>query len=198
MTNEKKKLYLIRHAETIRNAHIQGLRNVGSSCRRFKLPVKEDFTLGGKGIWGFVSRDKDSELSELGKLQVVKLSKLLSDQKFLEKITKIGHSPLVRAEHTCDGILNGNKEVKKVKLDCLSEIAPGEYALKFNRPVRRRICELGEWLDAQDDEAIALVGHSEYFRLLLNMREKFRNCDVWEVSYESDGVFSTPEMLYRI
>eukprot|EP00546_Thalassionema_frauenfeldii_P006731 CAMPEP_0178916390 /NCGR_PEP_ID=MMETSP0786-20121207/12608_1 /TAXON_ID=186022 /ORGANISM="Thalassionema frauenfeldii, Strain CCMP 1798" /LENGTH=198 /DNA_ID=CAMNT_0020589711 /DNA_START=48 /DNA_END=644 /DNA_ORIENTATION=- len=198
MTSEKKKLYLIRHAETIRNARIQGLRNLGGSCKQFKLPVKDDVKLGGEGIWGFLSGDTNSELSDHGKLQVVKLSKLLSEQKFLEKITKIGHSPLIRAEHTCDGILNGNEEVIKVKLDCLSEITPGEYALKFNRPVRRRICELGEWLDAQDDEAIALVGHSEYFRLLLNMREKFRNCDVWEVSYESDGVFSTPEMLYRI
>jgi len=129
---------------------------------------------------------------------VVKLSKLLSEQRFLGKITKIGHSPLVRAVHTCNGILNRNKEVKRVKLDCLSELTPGECVLKFNIPVHRRIRELGDWLDAQEDESIALVGHSQYYRLLLGMEEKFKNCDVWEVSYEGGGVFTNPKMLYRI
>jgi len=193
-----KTLYLIRHAETEENVRIQGLRDVGSSLIRFQLPKRSDIELGAEGLGGFACGHIDSELSKKGKAQVQKLKELLDKENFLANITMIAHSPLVRAVYTCNGILGSDSKIKRVKMDCLSELTPAEFVFQLNFPGRRRIRDLGELLDDQEDETIALVGHSQYFKKLLCMKEKFRNCDVWKVKYEGKGVYSTPELLYRI
>ena len=198
-SNVSKTLYLIRHAESEENVRIQGLRNVGRSIRHFKFPSKKDMKLGTEGLHGFLSGHTDAELSSNGRKQVNRLSEVLSEANFLSKISKIGHSPLKRAKETCNGIVgNEHKDTEIIELDCLCELTPSEFVLQANKPGRARIRDLCDWLDKQRDDSIALVGHSQYFLLMLGMKEKLRNCDVCKVDYQGNGLFSNPEIMYRI
>eukprot|EP00536_Pseudo-nitzschia_multiseries_P005488 jgi/Psemu1/254535/estExt_Genewise1Plus.C_1030027 len=123
----------------------------------------------------------------------------------------IAHSPLVRARDTCYGAFGldlielgldpdpdgsscckNNKNVcnNVVELPCLEEATPWETAVKGRKnTVHKRIDELHDWIDEQIEtkgaETIVLVGHSEYFMIMLGIprSEKFWNCDVWKVEY---------------
>jgi hypothetical protein len=46
-----------------------------------------------------------------------------------------------------------------------------------------RIEEFEEWLDSIQEERICVVGHSQYFKTMLGMSYKFKNCDVWQLTY---------------
>jgi len=46
-----------------------------------------------------------------------------------------------------------------------------------------RIEEFEEWLDSIQEERIVVVGHSQYFKTMLGMSYKFKNCDVWQLTY---------------
>ena len=75
-----------------------------------------------------------------------------------------------------------------VELECLREVSfyrQSKYGYDMKRALQKRIQALDEWLASIDAATtdVVLVGHSEYFRILLNQKEKFRNCDVWRASY---------------
>ena len=137
------------------------------------------------------------------KIQVEEMQKIISKEKFIGSIQKIVHSPLIRAKDTCYGIFDlssrGDESppIPVSSLDCLREVTPYESLVKRRRPLMDRIVTLHEWLDSQDEERIAIVGHSEYFMVMLGLTEKFKNCDVWKVNY-SKGQWTNLELLYRL
>ena len=48
----------------------------------------------------------------------------------------------------------------------------------------RRIQLFEDWLKAQDADRLLVVGHSQYFKHMLQMDEMMGNTDAWEVSIE--------------
>ena len=115
-----------------------------------------------------------------------------------------------------------------VELECLRELTPYErarYGGRLRRPLRKRIQQLQEWIVSQttttraasrqrqgsdqkqepqatptpERTSIVLVGHSEYFRVLLNLTKKFQNCDVWKAEWNAvEGTWSRLELLHRL
>jgi len=93
-------------------------------------------------------------------------------------------SPLIRAKETCFGVLdiNGYPDLPVQELDCLIEITPAEGIRGGRRILKKRIKKLCQWIDSQQAETIAIVGHSEYFMVMLDLNYKFKNCDVWRLT----------------
>ena len=51
----------------------------------------------------------------------------------------------------------------------------------------KRIDEFETWISNQDShENIVIVGHSQFFKAMLNLDFKFNNCDVWKFNYNND------------
>ena len=219
-TLPKKKItvYLIRHAETEENVKMDGLREVGNSIYGCRVPSSKDLSSSLSFLGGVVTGDTDSDLSQNGKEQINELFQIMdSDKKnsnnvnsVIEIVDVIGHSPLARTKETCFGIFGLNNidddsnEDKNnvVELSCLEEVTPWETAVSGRRnTVHKRIGELKDWIESQQDAtSIALVGHSEYFMIMLGVSrsEKFQNCDVWKVDYEYGGTWSNLELKHRL
>eukprot|EP00590_Aulacoseira_subarctica_P010815 CAMPEP_0172421992 /NCGR_PEP_ID=MMETSP1064-20121228/8195_1 /TAXON_ID=202472 /ORGANISM="Aulacoseira subarctica , Strain CCAP 1002/5" /LENGTH=412 /DNA_ID=CAMNT_0013162635 /DNA_START=183 /DNA_END=1421 /DNA_ORIENTATION=+ len=70
-----------------------------------------------------------------------------------------------------------------VELPCLMERTPMEWLNPAALDIR--IEEFEEWLDSVPEERIAIVGHSQYFKTMLGLNYKFKNCDVWQLTYVS-------------
>lgn len=70
---------------------------------------------------------------------------------------------------------------KIVELPCLMERTPMEWLNPAALDIR--IEEFEEWLDSIPEERIAVVGHSQYFKTMLGLNYKFKNCDVWQLTY---------------
>lgn len=70
---------------------------------------------------------------------------------------------------------------KIVELPCLMERTPMEWLNPAALDLR--IEEFEEWLDSIQEERIVVVGHSQYFKTMLGMSYKFKNCDVWQLTY---------------
>jgi len=213
---QKKIIYLIRHAESEENVKMYGLQEVGMSIYGGRLPTSRDLSNSLSFLGGVVKGNVDSDLSQDGREQIEELFQIMnSDRKnntnsLMESVEVIGHSPLTRARETCYGVfgLNNNEtsnnEDKKIvlELSCLEEVTPWETAVQGRRnTVHRRIEELNEWIESQEvATTLALVGHSEYFMIMLGVSrsEKFQNCDVWKVDYESGGTWKNLELMHRL
>ena len=143
------------------------------------------------------------------------------DESLLNTVDVIGHSPLIRAKETCYGafdlgtctVNNTNTTTTEneqqhphhnhlnsvvYELSCLEEATPWETVVQGRKnTVHKRIEELQRWIEEQPDDVstIALVGHSEYFMLMLGISraEKFWNCDVWQVQYQYQYVPLQPQ-----
>ena len=207
----KKTIYLIRHAESEENVKMHGLLEVGNSLYGRRLPAKDDLSNSLKFIGGAAAGDIDSNVSPQGRQQINELFQILdADQKknmnsIKNDVDIIGHSPLIRARETCYGAfgLDRNELPENVKeLSCLEEATLWETAVKGRKnTVHKRIDELKQWIENRTDEkTIALVGHSEYFMIMLGISraEKFWNCDVWKVDYQSGGRWTGLELKHRL
>ena len=78
-------------------------------------------------------------------------------------------------------------QFRVVSLDLLREKTPAEWLPGNSASLRRRMNALEEWLTQQPESVIALVGHSQYFKALLNLSYKFRNCDVYKLQFDSSA-----------
>lgn len=206
-----KTIYLIRHAESEENVKMHGLQEVGTSIMQRRLPTSEDMGKGMSFIYSGATGDTDSDLSPQGKEQIRELNRMMDvdSQKnmysVINDVEMIGHSPLIRARETCYGAfgLDRNELPENVfELPCLEEVTPWETVVQGRKnTVQKRLEELHDWIDKQTDAStIALVGHSEYFMIMLGISraEKFWNCDVWKVQYQSGGRWKGLELKHRI
>eukprot|EP00977_Amphora_coffeiformis_P003597 scaffold701_cov158-Amphora_coffeaeformis.AAC.25 len=105
MTDKKKTVYLIRHAESEENRRLSSLGTVLSNVSRFQVPRSTD-------VWASfhllnISAQVDSPVSVVGKAQIDNVAQKLQAADFLKthKVTTILHSPLERAQETCQGLL---------------------------------------------------------------------------------------------
>ena len=207
----KKTIYLIRHAESEENVKMHGLQEVGMSFMERRLPSSQDVTNSLQFIQSGVTGDTDSDLSPQGKEQIKELFQILSEdseknlRSVINDVDIIGHSPLIRARETCYGGFGLDKDDENecvLELACLEEATPWETVVQGRKnTVHRRIDELKVWIEQQTDAtAIALVGHSEYFMIMLGISraEKFWNCDVWEVQYQSGGRWTGLKLKHRL
>ena len=123
----------------------------------------------------------------------------------------IAHSPLKRAKQTAYGSMFGPNYLdanaqrpdmiapdRVVELEALREVNPLEIvkdALNVfakDKTVDHRIKDLEEWIQEQDDDqAIVMVGHSVYFKRMLNLPDTFGNCDIWEAEYDLEDASKT-------
>ena len=91
------------------------------------------------------------------------------------------------------------------QLDCLLEVTPWEsISGGARKAIRKRIKELERWIESQNDDevsTIALVGHSEYFQIMLEeagMEKKPKNCDVWKATYHPGGKWTDLTLIHRL
>lgn len=201
--HKTKIVYLIRHAESNENRRLESLARSLKRVVNMKLPLKDDVAASVELL--DVQAQLDSFVSEKGQKQIDQLGLKLQMDDFVRKngIKLVAHSPLVRARQTAEGMLgcvtprgsSDNKEYlwegKKastvdqvVELPFLVERTPLEWLPIHHDKFMRRIDEFEAWLCEQPEDKIAIVGHSHYFKSMLNLPYKFGNCDVWEVKFK--------------
>jgi broad specificity phosphatase PhoE len=121
------------------------------------------------------------------------------------------HSPLTRAKQTAYGVLLGPdqmapntiQEIQKdaddnviiqegvriQELDSLQEVNPPEIIRDALSPWRKRkkldfrVEDFERWIESRPESTIVVVGHSMYFKRMLNLPKSFDNCDIWEAKY---------------
>lgn len=210
-SSPKKTIYLIRHAESEENVNMHGFQEVGVSLYERRLPSSKDLTSSLQFIGSAAKGNTNSDLSPQGREQINELFQLLDADSqmnmhsLINDVNVIGHSPLIRAKETCYGAfgLDKNEHPENVfELKCLEEATPWETVVQGRKEtVHKRIEELKLWIENQTDATtIALVGHSEYFMIMLGISraEKFWNCDVWKVNYQSGGIWTGLELQHRL
>ena len=113
----------------------------------------------------------------------------------------LAHSPLVRAKQTAYGALLGPQrmapdeiaddvtDIDIEEIPSLREVNPKEIIgdaimpWKKEKTVDKRIAEFEQWLQTRPEDTLVVVGHSVYFKRMLNLPETFNNVDVWEARY---------------
>lgn len=189
-SNDVKSVFLIRHAESEENRRFGCLKSALSSFTKFSLPSSTDV---GSAMELFnVKEQIDSNVSETGKLQIERMADVLEKADFLvtNKIELVAHSTLIRARETCKGMLGcmapsiKSKTVQRVvETELLIEKTPKEWIPGNYGSFVKRMTEFESWLDELPESSIVLVGHSQFFKALLQLDYKFGNCDVWKVDF---------------
>jgi phosphohistidine phosphatase SixA len=191
---------LIRHAESEENHRMYSLTRCFGQLGRLSLPSYSDVSTSLQLL--HVQSQVDSHVSDVGREQIQHMQSKLQQANFVQTmgIQCVAHSPLERARQTCEGMLGcvaapqpvavpGVDRV--VELAELTEKTPSEWIPYNNGSLYQRIAALETWLGAQPEPVIALVGHSQYFKAMLGLPFKFRNCDVWQVTFDGSQK-STP------
>ena len=155
--------------------------------------------------------------------KILEMHSIVQKYPLVSQLDYIAHSPLKRASETCQGIFGtssstvtytstsssgGNTVMQSnqsddklttvLSLDCLREVTPYETLLQGRRPIKKRISALEQWLDKlPNHKTTLLVGHSEYFMVMLGLEEKFKNCDIWKVTY-FQGQWTNLELIHRL
>lgn len=187
----KKTIYLIRHAESEENRRLYALRDAAKDLfYSWRLPRYADVSAASELV--NIAAQVDSPVSEFGRAQISFMSKVLLDKQksaVLDRIEMVAHSPLQRAKDTCFGMLGClapetvNHSIQRVvELESLKEKTIPEWVNTSG--FVQRLSELELWLSEQPESCIALVGHSQYFKKMLQMDYLIGNCDVIEVTFD--------------
>ena len=193
-----KKIFLIRHAESEENRRIAALSRTFQKLKRLSLPTASDVSTSTELL--NVSAQVDSDVSDIGARQIAHMGEKLRKDKFVESsdIALVIHSPLLRARQTSEGMLGcmtasssddaieekrADSVSRVVETDLLLEKKPVEWTPMYYDKFLQRISEFEAWLAEQPEEVIAIVGHSQYFKAMLGLDDKFGNCEVWKVDF---------------
>jgi len=186
-----KTVYLIRHAESEENRRIASFSRVATSFSKFSLPSSKD-VFSASGLIN-VPAQVDSNVSEVGERQIEHVASKLREEEFLAKknVTLVAHSPLKRARQTAEGMLGCAAPDTKAptvahveETALLIEKTPAEWLPYNSGSLACRIAAFEAWLGEQPHEAIAIVGHSQFFKAMLGLSFKFGNCEVWELAFD--------------
>lgn len=201
-----KTVYLIRHAESDENRRLACLSRSVKGLGSLKLPKKDDLYASMELV--NLQAQIDSDVSPKGRTQIEQLGKAIAGDDFVEKmgIQLVVHSPLKRARQTSEGMLGCVTETlskgitidedssasgckaesvgRVEELDLLKERTPMEWLPINHDAFTRRIAEFEKWLGEQPEDVIAIVGHSQYFKSMLGLPKKFKNCDVWSAQFD--------------
>ncbi len=198
-----KTVYLIRHAESDENRRLASLSRSIKGLVSLKIPTKDDLVASSELL--HISAQIDSDVSPKGRSQINQLGRRLMADEFVAKmgIQLVAHSPLKRARSTSEGMLgcvSPNDQEKGcqapsvarvVELDLLSERTPMEWLPIHHDAFTKRIANFEQWLSEQPEDVIAIVGHSQYFKSMLGLNKKFKNCDVWSLQFDYHSVEMT-------
>ena len=72
-----------------------------------------------------------------------------------------------------------------VELPILKERTPMECLPLNHDTFAKRITYFEQWLGEQPEDVIAIVGHSQYFKSMLGLHTKIKNCDVWSLQFDN-------------
>ena len=108
-TTTAKRVYLIRHAESLENQRISSMLSCFGDLGRFSLPKKED--VGASFGLLNIHANADAPVSPLGLQQCEVMKDKLAQADFLrtERIQLVAHSPLERARQTCQELFGCSK-----------------------------------------------------------------------------------------
>lgn len=209
--SNRKTVYLIRHAESEENRRVASLGTVLSTASRFRVPRSRDLWASLHLL--NVPAQVDSPVSEAGRAQIEDVARQLERRRNAGLFPKrrdgdglvVLHSPLQRACDTCEGLLrcrapdiiarpssarqhddDGGGGIRRVEsLDLLREKTPAEWLPGNAASLRRRLEAFEDYLATlpADESVVCVVGHSQYFKNLLNLSYKFGNCDVYKVEF---------------
>ena len=184
-------MYLIRHAESDENRRLASLGRCFKKLGKFSLPSSADLYASTELL--NVPAQIDSNVSDIGKEQIDEMGATLKSDDFVRSsgIQLVAHSPLLRAQQTSEGMLGCRTGTQKaetvdqvVELDFLSEKTPQEWTPLYYSGFKKRIAQFEDWLHEQNEEVVAIVGHSQYFKAMLVVDFKFGNCDVWKTTFD--------------
>jgi phosphohistidine phosphatase SixA len=122
------------------------------------------------------------------------MARILEETNFLvnSQIELVAHSPLLRAKQTAKGMLGcmapdirTHPVVRVEEIDLLTEKTPAEWIPGNYGSFAKRMADLEEWLEKQPEKTVALVGHSQFFKAMLQLDYKFGNCDVMHVQFDA-------------
>jgi broad specificity phosphatase PhoE len=206
-TTTTKTLYLVRHAESLENVAYGPARRAGEALASFQMPAWKDLWCAVKlPTKMFRQSVMDAAVSELGARQIRQLHRSfardnISNHNHARLL--VAHSPLRRAKQTAFGIVFGPEVMDSeqppsgqppcLELESLREVNPTEVLgdiLAFWKPkkaIDERIEQFEQWLESREEDAIVVVGHSVYFKRMLDLPKTFDNCDVWELEYSMMG-----------
>lgn len=183
--NIEVKVVLVRHAETEENLKVENFCEALKRLRLLHLPTQRQI----KDIYELITCkiNFDSKLSQRGQRQVRALKEDLSSKEFWSNFDfdRCVYSPLQRTKSTCLGIIPEEKKDRCTTLECLKELLPFEEL--FPLRAEKRMRELENWIITSNVRKLVIVGHSQYFRRLLKMKELMGNCDVWQAIMSFDG-----------
>jgi phosphohistidine phosphatase SixA len=173
-----KTIILCRHAESNENVKIRAFKDGMSRLGEWSLPS----TTQVAHSVSLLKCDLDQTVSANGKQQIQKMAQILKKDNFLLNFQPelICYSSLQRAKETCHGLFG--KRENDIELKSLKEMSPAEIFL-FNNSVHKRIREFEDWLDSREEERIIAVGHSRYFKVMLNADEVMDNCSVIKCNF---------------
>ena len=179
-----KRLYLVRHAESLQNVAVKRLTDQGEISA---LP-------------SIIRIGHDAPLSPLGESQLLPANEFLKKHAWSPRAGArtpdlIVHSPHLRAKQTAQGIFKGCDSVPMIELHCLYERTAFEYL--YVSPLDSRIKQANEWLRGRPEEVIVMVGHGQYFRRWLGLGYTQTNVHVMECGWsEAEGIrLLTPDPL---
>jgi len=199
---ERKRVFLVRHAQSVENRKGKQLTGALRALGQGKMPAKEDVSGGVSLLWE--PSWTNTPLTEEGRAQVARLTERLQADDFLDThdVTTLLHSPLHRAKDTMQAVLDADRESRLLRIECpimeekrIWEWMPGQVAL-----LDARIAEF-EKMVASTEGNVICVGHSQFFKRMLNMDFKFNNCDVWEVEVSTEkGEYQwhTPKLIIKV
>lgn len=159
-----KKLYLIRHGESINNADKALLYQSWLNLKNGILP--NWITL--KRLIYLLKLPMDTELTEQGHQQVTELKSKLNIQADL-----ILYSPLKRARETCQGLFPLQETV-----ECPLIYERDVWETLGLSSLNTRVKQFITWLNTLPCNSIVVVGHGAFFQCLLNSKTCMNNCQV--------------------
>ena len=204
--------------KSLKNGYLPKKADVAYGCSFVGMQIanKKDSVLSEFGM---------AQVRELHKV-LLQEQQQQKKKHWVHDLDLIAYSPLQRARETCMGTFGipsntmemDDTEATKpivtplrstfpplVQLDCLVEVTPWESIFGgAKKAIRGRIKELEDWIESQNDDevsTIAIVGHSEYFQMMLEeagMEKKPKNCDVWKATYYPGGKWTDLSLIHRL
>ena len=205
-----KTIFLVRHAESDENRRLHSLKTAFKDLTRFALPKTKDIMASCELIR--IDQQINSNVSQFGKQQIAFMANRLKETNFVtqQNVQLLVHSPLLRAKETCRdmfGCIASNEADESspllppplssaltkhnisevIELDLLTEMTPMEWIPGNAGSLQKRMRALETWLADRPETTIVCVGHSQYFKALLQLPYKFQNCDVIRVQFHPSG-----------
>jgi len=177
----KKKILLVRHAESIENVRIRAAKSTWTRMRSFMLPKLSEI---GSTLM-LLKFENDANLSDNGKEMALAMQDVITKNGLFETLKPelIIYSPLIRAKKTFQLMIQPLlPQVESQCLDILAEQSISEHVYS-QANFRERVSRFESWLDEREEKIVLIVGHSKFFRHMLGNAcsvQKFSNCDIWE------------------